>query len=115
MAKIYELNQQTFDVTVNGSDIPVLVDFYAPWCGPCNALAPTLETVAFEREGRLTVAKVNIDENPDLAVRFGIQSIPSLVVFEGGDAVAQIQGLVSKAELLEQLDPVLAKFQQATV
>lgn len=107
MAKLNELNQQSFDVTINGADVPVLVDFYAPWCGPCNALSPTLEEVAEEQEGRLNVVKVNIDDNPELASRFGIQSIPSLIVFSAGEAAAQIRGLVSKGELMAQLVPVL--------
>ncbi len=107
MAHLNELNQQSFDVTINGADTPILVDFYAPWCGPCNALAPTLEEVAEETKGRLHVVKVNIDDSPELASRFGIKSIPSLIVFTAGEAAAQIRGLVSKGELMAQLAPVL--------
>ena len=107
MAQLQELNQKNFDTAIQESEVPILVDFYAPWCAPCNALAPTLDAVALEQAGRLNVVKVNIDDSPELASRFGIQSIPSLIAFEGGEIAAEIRGLVSKGELLSQLAPVL--------
>jgi thioredoxin 1 len=115
MANLNELNEQSFDVTINGADTPMLVDFHAPWCGPCVALSPTLESVANDYAGRLQVAKVNIDDNPELAARFGIQSIPSLTVFDSGEPIARIEGLVSKGELVAQIEPVLDKFESASV
>ena len=107
MAQLQELNQKNFDTAIQESAVPILVDFYAPWCAPCNALAPTLDAVALEQTGRLNVVKVNIDDSPELASRFGIQSIPSLIAFEGGEIAVEIRGLVSKGELLSQLAPVL--------
>jgi thioredoxin 1 len=107
MATLKQLDGRSFDLAVNNSDVPVLVDFYADWCGPCKALAPTLETLAGETEGALSIVKVDIDDNPDLASRFGIQSIPTLVVFKDGEAVGQIAGLVPKEELKRQLNVVL--------
>ncbi len=109
MSTLKKLESQSFDITVNTAETPVLVDFYADWCGPCKALAPVVETLAEERSDRLSVAKVDIDDNPDLAVRFGIQSIPTLVVFQAGNAIGKITGLVSKAELERQLDALLAQ------
>ena len=114
MATIKELNTQTFDIAINKAAQPILVDFYAPWCGPCNAFAPTLREVGIENADDLTVVKVNIDDSPELATKYGIQSIPTLLLFQGGAPVAQIQGLVSKEELVKQLQPFLAHAQCAT-
>lgn len=108
MANLKQLDTQSFDLALNNSNIPVLVDFYADWCGPCRALAPTLEAVAEANQGALSVVKVDIDESPDLAGRYEIQSIPTLVVFQGGELVGRIAGLVSRSELDRQLEGLLA-------
>jgi thioredoxin 1 len=94
----------TFDADVLGSDKPVLVDFWAEWCGPCKMVAPVLEEIANEHGDKLTVAKVNIDENPEIARRYQIMSIPTMSVFAGGEVVKSIIGAKPKAALLRDLE-----------
>jgi thioredoxin 2 len=97
----------SFAAEVEASPLPVLVDFWAPWCGPCRAVAPMLEKVAAEQAGRLKVVKVNVDENPGLSARFQIQAIPTLAVFRGGKLVDQIRGALPKQALEARLAPYL--------
>jgi len=109
MSTLKHLNTTNFDATLSESATPVLVDFYAEWCGPCKALAPTLETIADEHAGSLEIVKVNIDDDPELASRYGIQSIPTLILFDGVEVRKTVKGLLPKRALVEEITPYLAK------
>jgi thioredoxin 1 len=100
---ISHLSAATFAEEVNGSSEPVLVDFWAEWCGPCKTIAPVLEDIAQEQAGRLRVAKVDVDENQSLAVEYGVQSIPTMIVFKDGQEVHRIVGARGKPQLLQDL------------
>jgi thioredoxin 1 len=100
---IQYVTDSTFDETVK-SETPVLVDFWAEWCMPCRRIAPTLEQLAGEYAGKLTVAKVNVDENPAVPMRFGIRSIPTLMLFKGGEMVDTVVGAVDKDTLKKMVD-----------
>jgi thioredoxin 1 len=101
--KITNLTSDTFKAAVSSSSTPVLVDFWAPWCGPCKAIAPVLDELATEFDGKLSIAKVNIDENEGIAAEFGIRSIPTMILFKGGRAIESIVGLMPKAALKSKL------------
>lgn len=95
-----ELTKQNFSATITGGK-PVLVDFWAPWCGPCRAQGPILEEAAKELGDTAIVGKVNVDEQPEIAQQYGVMSIPTLIVFKGGAAVSKLVGLTQKARLVE--------------
>ena len=97
------LNTTTFDEEVNGSSTPILVDFWAEWCGPCKMIAPILEEIAAEQAGKLKVAKLNVDDAPDIARRFGVMSIPTMILFDDGEPAERVVGAKSKAALLDDL------------
>jgi thioredoxin 1 len=101
--KIANLTTDTFKNAVSSSATPLLVDFWAPWCGPCKAIAPVLDELATEFDGRISIAKVNIDENEAIAAEFGIRAIPTMLLFKGGKVVEQIVGMLPKAALKNKL------------
>ncbi|MGN8902440.1 MULTISPECIES: thioredoxin [unclassified Collinsella] len=103
MADIKQITLENFDSIVGGS-LPVLVDFWAPWCGPCRSLSPIVDEVADELAGKITVAKCNVDDNQDLAMKFGVMSIPTLVVFKNGEEIDRSVGALPKARLQALLE-----------
>jgi thioredoxin 1 len=100
MGNSLAVNDQTFDTEVIQSATPVLVDFWAPWCGPCRAVAPTVDAIATEFAGRLKVVKLNTDESGEVAMKYGVTSIPTLMVFKGGNMVERVLGNRPKADLI---------------
>jgi thioredoxin 1 len=105
---IVNLSTATFDETVSGTDAPVVVDFWAEWCGPCKMITPVLEELAGELGDQVTIAKLNVDDNPDVAMRFNVMSIPTLLVFQGGEVRKRLVGAKGKSQLLQELDEFLA-------
>jgi len=104
MKPTVEVQEANFEAEVLRSPGPVLVDFWAEWCGPCKMIAPVLDEIGAERAGQVKIAKVNVDTNPVLAARYGIRSIPTLLYFQGGEARRRTVGVVSKKAILSTLD-----------
>ena len=107
MAEVIELNADSFKKEVIDCELPVLVDCWAPWCQPCLIVAPIVEEVAKEYQGKVKFCKLNVDENSDIAARYGIMSIPTLLIFKEGKVVDQIIGAVPKEMISEKLDNIL--------
>lgn len=107
MSKPIEVTDATFEAEVLKADLPVLVDFWAAWCGPCKMIAPIVEELAKDYVGKLKVCKLNVDENNQTAAQFGIMSIPTLMLFKGGKPVERLIGYMPKAKLVEKLSPHL--------
>jgi thioredoxin 1 len=105
---IQVLTDETFDKSLKDSPVPVLVDFWAPWCGPCRLVAPVLEELAGEMAGKLAFAKLNVDENQDSPNKFKIRSIPCLIVFREGQEIGRVIGHKGKKDLVRELDTILA-------
>lgn len=102
-----EVNDANFDATVLKNELPVLVDFWAPWCGPCRAVAPIIDEISKEFEGKVAVCKVNVDEAQSAPNRFGIRAIPTLIVFKDGEVVDQVTGAVAKDNIVQMINKAL--------
>jgi len=109
VANVSEVSDASFEQEVLNSETPVLVDFWAPWCGPCKTISPLVEELAGEYDGRLKVAKMNVDNNSQTPSRYGVRGIPNLMIFSGGQVADQIVGAVPKAQLVKAIDRALQK------
>ena len=104
---IHEFTDQSFDTDVVQADRPVLIDFWAVWCGPCKAIAPTIEEIADDYTGKVKVGKLNVDQNQNTAMQYGVRSIPTLLIMKSGEVVSQIVGAVPKENITKALDEIL--------
>jgi len=104
---LVEFTDANFEAEVLKSELPVLVDFWAPWCGPCRMIAPSVEALAAEYAGKAKIGKLNTDENEDVSAKFGIRSIPTLLIFKNGEVVNQLVGALPKEKIAEQLNRAL--------
>ena len=107
MSSVLHLSDSQFEAEVLSSEIPVLVDFWAPWCGPCQAIGPVIDELASHYAGRLKVAKINVDENRDTAMKYNVRGIPNLILFKNGESQQQIVGAVAKQELVSAIEKLL--------
>ena len=107
MSKPKAITDDTFEAVVNEADKPVLVDFWAEWCGPCKMIAPVLDEIAEERADDLTILKLDVDENPQSAIKLGVMGIPTLILFKDGEVVERITGYLPKDRFLAKLEPHL--------
>ncbi len=107
MAQPFDVTDESFQADVLESELPVLVDFWADWCGPCRMIAPSVKEMASEFDGRLRVAKMDVDENPAVPGRYGIVGIPTLMLFKGGQVVERVTGALPKPRIVAQVEPHL--------
>lgn len=107
MSDVTPVGDDSFEREVLGSSTPVLIDFWAPWCAPCRAIAPVVEEIAREYAGKLKVMKMNVDDNPKTPARYGVRGIPNLILFQGGQVKEQIVGAVPKAQLVKAISTVV--------
>lgn len=107
MADVQQVSDESFDREVLKADLPVLIDFWAPWCGPCKAIAPVVEELANEYAGKLKVVKMNVDDNPQTPSKYGVRGIPNLILFKGGEVRDQIVGAVPKAQLVKAVTQIV--------
>tara|TARA_Y100000588_G_scaffold360844_1_gene421093 strand:+ start:313 stop:642 length:330 start_codon:yes stop_codon:yes gene_type:complete len=104
---LYEFTDKNFDNDVTESELPVLIDFWAVWCGPCKAIAPVIEEIANEYKGKVKVGKVDVDQNQNIAMKYGIRSIPTLLIMKKGEVVNQIVGAVPKDNITDKLNELI--------
>ena len=107
MSNAIQLTDSTFDEEIKGADVPVLVDFWAEWCGPCKMIAPILDEIAGEQDGKLRIGKLNVDDNPSIAQRYEVMAIPTLLLFKDGEVQKRLVGAKGKGQLLQELHEFL--------